>query len=127
MGIQLFAPRGSGNQLIRLPSAMRKTVRWLPQIGDIFPDFAVETTQGELRFWDWADGGWTHLFSHPAANTPVCTTEMVSIANMSEAGKAQCQTPGPDRIPLDEQLSWHADMETLFGCRSVSPVRMIAG
>ena len=28
MGVQLFAPRGSGNQLIKLPTSLRKTVRW---------------------------------------------------------------------------------------------------
>lgn len=115
MGVQLFAPRGAGNELIKLPSALRRTVRWLPQIGDIFPDFKVATTHGDLRFWDWADGAWTHLFSHPAANTPVCTTEMVAIANMSAAWEKQnVKHLALTGSSLDEQLSWHADMETLF-------------
>ena len=70
MTIQFFTPRGPGNEVLKLPSSLRKTVKWLPQIGDLFPDFAVETTQGTLRFWDWAEGSWVHLFSHPAAFTP---------------------------------------------------------
>lgn len=116
MGIQLFAPRGAGNEIIRLPSALRKTVRWLPRIGDIFPDFTVATTQGDLRFWDWADGAWTHLFSHPAAKTPVCTTEMVSIANTADSWRAaNVKHLSLTGSPIDEQKQWHADIKRLFG------------
>lgn len=124
MGIQLFGPRGAENELIKLPSALRKSVRWLPQIGDIFPDFSVDTTQGKLRFWDWADGSWTHLFSHPAAKTPVCTTEMISIANMSDAWEtANLRHLALSGSTLDNQLSWHADIERLFGL----PIRFPCG
>ena len=56
MSIQFFTPRGPKNEIIRLPTALRKTVRWLPQIGDVFPDFSVETTEGDLNFWEWAEG-----------------------------------------------------------------------
>lgn len=52
MSIQFFAPRGPRNEILKLPSSLRRTVRWLPQIGDIVPNFSVETTQGLIRFWD---------------------------------------------------------------------------
>lgn len=116
MSIQFFTPRGPRNEMIRLPAALRRTVRWLPQIGDMFPDFSVGTTQGDLNFWDWAEGSWIHLFSHPAANTPVCTTEMAAIAALSqdwqEAGVKHLALTGS---PLDEQHAWHADIARLFG------------
>lgn len=116
MSIQFFTPRGPKNQLLKLPSALRRTVRWLPQIGDIFPDFSVETTEGELNFWEWARGGWVHLFSHPAANTPVCTTEMASIASYGPEWEAtNVRHLALSGSSLDEQRSWHADIERLFG------------
>ncbi|WP_104019546.1 redoxin domain-containing protein [Roseovarius nitratireducens] len=116
MSIQFFTPRGPKNEIIRLPTALRKTVRWLPQIGDVFPDFSVETTEGDLNFWEWAEGSWIHLFSHPAANTPVCTTEMAAITALSEDWqKINVKHLALSGSSLDEQHSWHADIARLFG------------
>lgn len=116
MGLQFFAPRGPKNELVRLPASLRRTVRWLPQIGDVFPDFSVDTTHGPLRFRDWADGHWVHLFSHPAAFTPVCTTEMVSVASCCEAWKENnVKNMALTGSSLDDQRSWHREIEALFG------------
>lgn len=116
MSIQFFTPRGPRNELIKLPSELRKTVRWLPQIGDIFPDFSIETTQGDLSFWEWAEGSWVHLFSHPAANTPVCTTEMASIASLEAEWQAlNVKHLAFSGSTLDEQRAWHDDIARLFG------------
>lgn len=116
MSIQFFTPRGPKNRLIKLPSDLRKTVRWLPRIGDVFPDFSAETTQGDLNFWEWAEGSWTHVFSHPAANTPVCTTEMASIASLSQDWReSNVKHLALSGSTLDEQRSWHADIARLFG------------
>lgn len=116
MSIQFFTPRGPKNELIRLPSALRRTVRWLPQIGDVFPAFNVETTQGNLNFWDWAEGSWVHLFSHPAAHTPICTTEMASIASLSQDWKeANVKTLALSGSTIDDQRAWHEDIARLFG------------
>lgn len=118
MSIQFFAPRGADNQLVRLPPALRRTVRWLPRIGDIFPDFNVETTQGSLKFWEWAEGHWVHLFSHPAAKTPVCTSEIASVASYSAAWKAaNVKNLALTGSTLDEQTQWHADIARLFNVK----------
>ena len=52
----------------------------MPRIGDNAPDFTAKTTHGELTLSEYAKGGWTILFSHPADFTPVCTTEMSGFA-----------------------------------------------
>lgn len=115
MSVQFFTPRGPGQEVIKLPSALRRRVKWLPQIGDLFPDFSVETTHGLMRFWDWADGHWVHLFSHPAAFTPVCTTEIASIASHADSwDKHGIKNLALTGSTVQEQREWHADIEDLF-------------
>jgi peroxiredoxin (alkyl hydroperoxide reductase subunit C) len=128
MSIQFFTPRGPKNEMIKLPTALRRTVRWLPQIGDIFPDFSVGTTQGDLNFWDWAEGSWIHLFSHPAARTPVCTTEMAAIASLAEEWQAaNVRHLALSGSTLDEQREWHDDIARLFGLEVGFPCAHDAG
>ncbi len=45
-------------------------------IGDTAPDFEAESSEGHIHFYDYIDGKWAVLFSHPKNFTPVCTTEL---------------------------------------------------
>lgn len=45
-------------------------------LGDEFPNFDCETTEGNFKFHDWQGDKWALLCSHPADFTPVCTTEL---------------------------------------------------
>ena len=58
--------------------------RWVPKLGERVPSFEAMTTRGSIRFEDWAEGNWVLLFSHPAAMTPVCTTEIAAFADNAE-------------------------------------------
>lgn len=116
MMMQLFTGVSGAAQKLQLPLAYRKSVKWLPQIGDIFPNFEAQTTAGRLKFFDWADGHWTFLFSHPAAFTPVCTTEMVALAAAEDDFAArEIKLLGFTASPLDEQMRWHQDILDTFG------------
>jgi len=115
MGVQLFVPRGLNGSNMRLPKQYRRTVKWLPQIGDIFPNFSAETTQGPLTFWPWAEGNWVLLFSHPAARTPVCTTELGAIAtSQKDFAHLGIKVVGLTASPVAEQASWHREIEELY-------------
>merc|ERR1712168_1612097 len=45
-------------------------------LGEVFPNFKANTSNGEMQFHDYIKGSWAILFSHPADYTPVCTTEL---------------------------------------------------
>lgn len=59
----------------------------LPLIGDKAPSFEAITTQGKIKFPEDYKGKWIILFSHPADFTPVCTTEFMTFATMSDEFK----------------------------------------
>ncbi|MGB2273351.1 MAG: peroxiredoxin [Flavicella sp.] len=50
------------------------------RLGDTAPNFTASSTEGEIKFHDWLGDGWGILFSHPADYTPVCTTELGTVA-----------------------------------------------
>ncbi|MFP8834766.1 peroxiredoxin [Hydrogenophaga sp. XSHU_21] len=54
------------------------------RLGDTAPDFVQDSTQGPIRFHEWAGDHWVVLFSHPADFTPVCTTELGRTAALAD-------------------------------------------
>lgn len=52
------------------------------QLGDIVPDFTQDSSEGLISFHQWVGDSWVVLFSHPADYTPVCTTELGTVASL---------------------------------------------
>lgn len=67
---------------------MEENVIRMPLIGDKAPAFKAVTTQGIINFPEDYKGKWVILFSHPADFTPVCTTEFMTFASMTDEFKA---------------------------------------
>ena len=59
------------------------------RLGDEAPDFTAETSEGTLNFHEWLGDSWGLLFSHPADYTPVCTTELGTVAKYTDQFNAR--------------------------------------
>lgn len=84
-----------------------KKMYTMPLIGDPAPAFKAVTTQGNINFPEDYAGKWVILFSHPADFTPVCTTEFMKFATMSDEFKAMnTELVGLSVDSLHSHIAW---------------------
>ncbi|MFO1069910.1 MAG: peroxiredoxin [Geminicoccaceae bacterium] len=85
-------------------------------INEIAPDFEAETTQGRIKFHDWLGDSWGLLFSHPKDFTPVCTTELGSLARMkADFDRRGVKLIGISIDPVENHEKWAKDIEETQG------------
>jgi alkyl hydroperoxide reductase subunit AhpC len=93
------------------------------RLGDPAPNFTAETTEGEIDFYDWKDGQWAVLFSHPADYTPVCTTELGYLASIKdEFDKRNTKVIAVSVDPLESHQGWAADIGEVGGTELNYPI-----
>ncbi len=81
------------------------------RLGDIAPDFEAETSQGNIKFHEWIGDSWCILFSHPADFTPVCTTELGTVANYyPEFQKRNVKVIALSVDGIDSHMEWIKDI-----------------
>lgn len=86
------------------------------QLGDTAPDFKAETTQGPIHFHAWMDSSWAVLFSHPKDFTPVCTTELGTVARLKpEFDRRGVKVIGLSVDPLEDHHAWIGDIAETQG------------
>jgi thioredoxin-dependent peroxiredoxin len=86
------------------------------RINDEAPDFTAETTHGTIRFHEWIGDNWAVLFSHPKDFTPVCTTELGTVAGLEkEFAKRGAKVIGLSVDPVNSHAKWAVDIEEVQG------------
>ena len=93
------------------------------RINDIAPDFTAKTTQGEISLHNWIGEGWAILFSHPKDFTPVCTTELGSLAKLeNEFAERNVKVIGLSVDPVNDHNEWLNDIEEVTSARPTYPI-----
>jgi len=93
------------------------------RINDTAPDFTASTTEGTVNFHEWMGDGWAMLFSHPKDFTPVCATELGSVAQLqSEFAARDCKVMGISLDKVEDHVQWANDIEDIAGTKLNFPV-----
>ena len=93
------------------------------RINDIAPDFTAETTHGTIHFHEWIGDNWAVLFSHPKDFTPVCTTELGTVAALEgEFARRGAKVIGLSVDPVESHHKWEKDIEEVGGHKVNYPV-----
>jgi peroxiredoxin (alkyl hydroperoxide reductase subunit C) len=91
-------------------------------LGEPAPRFVARTTMGERALDDYR-GRWLVFFSHPAAFTPVCTSEFLTFARLAPDFEAiGCDLLGLSVDSLFAHLAWVKAIEETFDVQVPFPV-----
>lgn len=97
-------------------------------IGDVAPDFSIDTSKGPISFHKWAGESWVFFFSHPADFTPVCTTEMGRTAQLAgEFARRNTKPLGLSTDTAAEHLKWIDDVNATQHTNVEFPIVADAG
>jgi alkyl hydroperoxide reductase subunit AhpC len=81
------------------------------RLGDTVPNFTQASSEGEIDFYNWAGDSWVVLFSHPADFTPVCTTELGTVAKLKpEFDKRNVKVLALSVDNVDSHQGWIGDI-----------------
>ena len=93
------------------------------KINSLAPDFKAKTTIGDISFHEWLGDSWGVLFSHPKDFTPVCTTELGSLARMKpEFDKRNVKVIGLSVAPVSDHVKWLDDIKDVTGMKPDYPI-----
>ena len=93
------------------------------KINSLAPDFKAKTTIGDISFHEWLGDSWGVLFSHPKDFTPVCTTELGSLARMKpEFDNRNVKVIGLSVDPVSDHVKWLDDIKDVTGNKPDYPI-----
>ena len=93
------------------------------KINSLAPDFKAKTTIGDISFHEWLGDSWGVLFSHPKDFTPVCTTELGSLAKLKpEFEKRNVKVIGLSVDPVSDHVKWLDDIKDVTSHTVTYPI-----
>ena len=93
------------------------------KINSVAPDFKANTQEGEISFHEWLGDSWGVLFSHPKDFTPVCTTELGTLAKMKPDFDARnVKVIGLSVDPVSDHVKWLDDIKDVCGMKPSYPI-----
>ena len=93
------------------------------RLGEIAPDFAQDSTEGPINFHQWLGNSWGVLFSHPKDFTPVCTTELGTVARLKgDFDKRNVKVIGLSVDPVSDHTRWANDIKETQGAAPNFPI-----
>ncbi len=92
-------------------------------LGDKVPNFQQESSEGKIDLYEYLGDSWGVLFSHPADYTPVCTTELGTVAGMKgEFDKRNVKVVGLSVDELANHGGWIDDIEQTQSVKMNFPI-----
>jgi alkyl hydroperoxide reductase subunit AhpC len=93
------------------------------QLGNVAPDFDQDSSEGRIKFHEWAGTSWVVFFSHPADYTPVCTTELGMVARIKEKfDKRNAKVLALSVDSAESHRGWIKDIESTQGVTMNYPI-----
>ena len=85
-------------------------------LGEEAPNFTANSTEGKIDLHKYLGDSWGVLFSHPKDFTPVCTTELGTMARLKpEFDKRNTKIIGISVDPVDNHKKWAVDIKEVVG------------
>ena len=113
LGISLAFAQTTYSQVVKDKTNEDRNFR-IPLIGELAPSFTAESTNGTINFPSDYGNHWKILFSHPRDFTPVCSTEIMELAQLQKTFKEMGVEPiviSVDR--LETHIQWKKGMESV--------------
>ena len=93
------------------------------RLGDTVPNFTQDSSEGTINFYDWAGDSWVILFSHPKDFTPVCTTELGTVAKLKpEFDKRNVKALALSVDDVTSHMGWIGDIEETQSAKLNYPI-----
>ena len=93
------------------------------RLNETAPDFTQNSSVGPIHFYEWAGDSWVVLFSHPKDFTPVCTTELGTVARLKgEFDKRGVKVIGLSVDSTEDHVRWANDIKETQGTAPNYPI-----